>query len=174
MKLLNLEYKEGENIMKFEKGEIEGVVIKKLVRFSDERGFLIETYRKDFIPKHTLPVMSVISYTKPGIVRGPNVHSKQNDIFSFFGPGNFKIRLWDDRKESETHGNYMDIFAGEENQIMFTVPAGVVHGYKNISQSENGLVISYADQLYKGWDKKEPVDKIRYDDGKPTPFTIDD
>jgi len=101
--------------MKFEKGEIEGVVIKKLVRFSDERGFLIETFRKDFLPNHALPVMNVISYTKPGIVRGPNEHSKQNDIFCFFGPGNFLIRLWDDRKESKTYGNVMDIFAGKEN-----------------------------------------------------------
>jgi len=160
--------------MKFRKGQIEGVVIEKLIKFSDERGFLIETFRKDCLPDNLLPVMSVVSYTKPGIVRGPNVHSKQNDIFCFFGPGNFLIRLWDDRKESKTYGNVMDIFAGEENQIMFTVPAGVVHGYKNISQSEDGMVISYADKLYKGWDKKEPVDKIRYDTDKPSPFKIDD
>ena len=160
--------------MKFEKGEIKGVIIKELVKFGDERGFLIETYRKDFLPKYSIPVMSVISYTKPGIVRGPNVHSRQNDIFCFFGPGNFKVRLWDDRKKSKTYGNVMDIFAGEESQVIFTVPAGVVHGYKNVSQSVDGLVISYADQLYKGWDKKEAVDKIRYDDGKPTLFTIDD
>jgi len=160
--------------MKFKKGEIEGVIVKELVSFGDERGFLIETYRKDFLPEYPMPVMSVISYTKPGIVRGPNVHKKQNDIFCFFGPGDFLIRLWDDRKESKTYGNVMDIFAGEKKQIIFTVPAGVVHGYKNISQSEEGLGISYADQLYKGWDKKEPADKIRYDDGKPTPFTIGD
>jgi dTDP-4-dehydrorhamnose 3,5-epimerase len=160
--------------MKFRKGQIEGVVIEKLIKFSDERGFLIETFRKDCLPDNLLPVMSVVSYTKPGIVRGPNVHSKQNDIFCFFGPGNFLIRLWDDRKESKTYGNVMDIFAGEENQIMFTVPFGVVHGYKNISQSEDGMVISYADKLYKGWDKKEPVDKIRYDTDKPSPFKIDD
>ena len=160
--------------MKFKKGEIEGVIVKELVSFSDERGYLIETYRKDFLPEYPVPNISVISYTKPGIVRGPNVHLKQNDIFSFFGPGDFLIRLWDDRKESKTYGNVMDIFAGEKRKIIFTVPAGVVHGYKNISQSEEGLVISYADQLYKGWERKEPADKIRYDDGKPTQFIIDD
>jgi len=160
--------------MKFRKGQIEGVVIEKLIKFSDERGFLIETFRKDCLPDNLLPVMSVVSYTKPGIVRGPNVHSKQNDIFCFFGPGEFKIKLWDSRKESKTYGNYMEFFGGKENQIMFIVPFGVVHGYKNISQSEDGLVISYADQLYKGWDKKEPVDKIRYDTGEPSPFKMDD
>jgi dTDP-4-dehydrorhamnose 3,5-epimerase len=160
--------------MKFEKGKIEGVIIKKLVKFSDERGFLIEIFRKDNLPDILLPVMSLVSYTKPGIVRGPNEHSKQNDIFCFFGPGDFKIKLWDNRKKSKTYGNYMEFFAGKENQIVFTVPSGVVHGYKNISQSEDGMVISYADKLYKGWDKKEPVDKIRYDTGEPSPFKIGD
>ena len=33
--------------MKFKKGKIEGVITKKLIKFSDERGFLIETFRKD-------------------------------------------------------------------------------------------------------------------------------
>jgi dTDP-4-dehydrorhamnose 3,5-epimerase len=160
--------------VKFKKGKIEGVIIKKLIKFSDERGFLIEIFRKDNLPDNLLPVMSLVSYTKPGIVRGPNEHSKQNDIFCFFGPGDFKIKLWDNRKESKTYGNYMEIVAGKENQIVFTVPSGVVHGYKNISQSEDGMVISYADKLYKGWDRKEPVDKIRYDTGEPSPFKIGD
>jgi dTDP-4-dehydrorhamnose 3,5-epimerase len=160
--------------VKFKKGKIEGVAIKKLIKFSDERGFLIEIFRKDNLPDNLLPVMSLVSYTKPGIVRGPNEHSKQNDIFCFFGPGDFKIKLWDNRKESKTYGNYMEIVAGKENQIVFTVPSGVVHGYKNISQSEDGMVISYADKLYKGWDRKEPVDKIRYDTGEPSPFKIGD
>ena len=44
--------------MKFRKGQIEGVVIEKLIKFSDERGFLIETFRKDCLPDNLLPVMS--------------------------------------------------------------------------------------------------------------------
>ena len=160
--------------MKFKKGKIEGVIIKKLIKFSDERGFLIEIFRKDSLPDNLLPVMSLVSYTKPGIVRGPNEHSEQTDIFCFLGPGDFKIKLWDNRKESKTYGNYMEFFGGKENQIMFIVPFGVVHGYKNISQSEDGMVISCPDKLFMGWNRKEPVDKIRYDTGKPSPFKMDE
>ena len=93
--------------MEFKKGEIEGVVIEKLIKFSDERGFLVETFRIDNLPGKLRPVMSYISYTRPGIARGPHEHLKQTDIFCFIGPGNFRIKLWDNRKESKTFGYCM-------------------------------------------------------------------
>ncbi len=46
--------------MHFTQGEIEGVVIKKLTRFSDERGYLVETFRIDNLPSKLKPVMSYI------------------------------------------------------------------------------------------------------------------
>jgi len=36
--------------MVFKKGEIEGIIIEKLTKFSDERGFLVEAFRKDNLP----------------------------------------------------------------------------------------------------------------------------
>jgi dTDP-4-dehydrorhamnose 3,5-epimerase len=36
--------------MEFKKDEIEGVIIEKLTKFSDERGFLVETFRVDNLP----------------------------------------------------------------------------------------------------------------------------
>ena len=60
--------------MHFTQGEIEGVVIKKLTRFSDERGYLVETFRIDNLPSKLKPVMSYISYTNPGVDRGPHEH----------------------------------------------------------------------------------------------------
>jgi len=152
--------------MEFKKGEIEGVVIEKLIKFSDERGFLIETFRKDNLPNNLHPVMSYISYTGPGIARGPHEHLKQTDIFCFVGPGNFKIKLWDNRKESKTFEYCMEIVGGEDKPIRVIVPPGVVHGYKNISQDVDGMVINYPDKLYRGWDKKEEVDEVRHEDEK--------
>lgn len=67
--------------MEFKKGEIKGVVIEKLNKFSDDRGFLIEAFRKDSLPGDLQPVMSYVSYTKPGIARGPHDYLKQTDIF---------------------------------------------------------------------------------------------
>jgi dTDP-4-dehydrorhamnose 3,5-epimerase len=158
--------------MEFKKGEIEGVVIEKLIKFSDERGFLVETFRIDNLIGNLKPVMSYVSYTRPGIARGPHEHKKQTDIFCFTGPGNFKIKLWDNRRESKTYGNCMQVIGGEDNTIRVIVPPGVVHGYKNISEEADGMVLNYPDKLYRGWSRKEVVDEIRHED-KEDKFYLD-
>ena len=150
--------------MEFKKGEIEGVVINKLIKFSDERGFLVETFRTDNLLDDLKPVMSYVSYTRPGTARGPHEHKRQTDIFCFMGPGNFKIKLWDNREESKTYRYCMEIVGGEDNHIRVIVPPGVVHGYKNISSEVDGMVLNYPDKLYRGWGKKEEVDEIRHED----------
>jgi len=159
-------------IMDFKEGEIKGVVIEKLIKFSDERGFLVETFRIDNLPDNLQPVMSYVSYTKPGITRGPHEHNRQTDIFCFIGPGNFKVKLWDNRKESDNYGNCLEVIGGKDNPIRVIVPPGVVHGYKNISEGVDGMVLNYPDKLYRGWDKKEEVDEIRHED-KEDKFYLD-
>jgi len=158
--------------MEFKKGEIEGVLIEKLIKFTDERGFLVETFRIDNLTDNLQPVMSYVSYTKPGIARGPHEHLKQTDIFGFIGPGNFKIKLWDNRKKSKTFEYFMEIVGGKDNPIRVIVPPGVVHGYKNISPEVDGMVLNYPDKLYRGWGKKEEVDEIRHED-KEDEFYLD-
>lgn len=151
-------------MMNFRKGEIKGVIIEKLNKFYDERGFLIETFRIDNLPDNLQPIMSYVSYTRPEITRGPHEHNKQTDIFCFMGPGNFKVKLWDNRKESDNYGNCLEVIGGKDNPIRVVVPPGVVHGYKNISKELDGMVLNYPDKLYRGWDKKEEVDEIRHED----------
>ena len=158
--------------MEFKKGEIGGLIIEKLIKFSDERGFLVETFRIDNLPDDSKPVMSYVSYTRPGVGRGPHEHKRQTDIFCFIGPGNFRIKLWDNRKKSRSFGYCMEIRGGENNPIRVIVPPGVVHGYQNISQSIDGMVLNYPDKLYQGWDRKEEVDEIRHED-KEDEFYLD-
>lgn len=158
--------------MQFKRGKIEGVIIEQLTKFSDDRGYLVETFRIDNLSSKLRPVMSYVSYTKPGIARGPHEHMEQTDIFCFMGPGNFKIKLWDNRRSSKTFGNYTELIGGKDNPIQVIVPPGVVHGYKNISQEIDGMVLNYSDKLYRGWDKKEEVDEIRHED-KEDEFYLD-
>jgi len=158
--------------MKFKKGDIEGVAIEILVKFSDERGFLFEATRIDNLPNKLRPVMGYVSYTKPGMARGPHEHLKQTDIFCFTGPGNFKIKLWDNRQESKTYRYYVEVIGGEDNPVRIIVPPGVVHGYRNISEEIDAMVINYPDKLYRGWGKKEEVDEIRHED-KEDEFYLD-
>ncbi len=158
--------------MEYKKGDIDGVKIIPLKKNTDKRGFLIETFRIDTLPENIQPEMSYASYTKPGVSRGPHEHKYQTDIFSFIGPGDFRIKLWDNRKDSKTYRNFMEIHAGEKNPATIIVPPGVIHGYKNISKDSDAMVLNYPDKLYKGRDKKEEVDEIRHEDVTDSVFKI--
>lgn len=155
------------------KGRIEGVVITELKKNTDRRGFLCETLRLDELPTNLRPVMSYLSYTEPGIARGPHEHREQTDIFAFIGPGNFLLKLWDKREGSATRGNFMEIIAGKDNPLSVIIPPGVVHGYRNISLTERGMVLNFPDKLYMGWGKLEAVDEIRHEDDGESPFKMD-
>ena len=156
--------------MKFENGTIEGIHVYPLVKCVDERGLLVETFRLDSLPEGLSPVMSYVSYTEPETSRGPHEHESQTDIFAFLGPGNFKVYLWDNRRQSSTFCNKMIVFAGTDNPATVVVPPGVVHAYRNISKTERGMVINYPDKLYAGGQKKELVDEIRHEDEKDAFF----
>ena len=66
----------------------------------------------------------------------------------------------------------MELNAGKDNPISVIVPPGIVHGYKNISKVEEGMVLNYPDRLYRSWDRKEEVDEIRHED-KEDEFYLD-
>jgi dTDP-4-dehydrorhamnose 3,5-epimerase len=148
---------------------IAGVIIKELKKFSDERGWLTEIYRRDEVDLS--PAMSYVSLTLPGVVRGPHEHVYQSDYFIFIGPGNFKLYLWDRREDSATKGKKMEIEVGADNPCAVLVPPGVVHGYKCISEVP-ALSINLPDKLYKGVTKQTEIDEIRWEEDENSPYKI--
>jgi len=153
-------------------GPIQGVLVRPLKRFADSRGWLMELYRTDELPAETQPVMAYVSQTEPGGVRGPHEHRRQSDVFAFIGPGEFKLYLWDARRDSPTYGHRQTLIAGESDQVQVVVPPGVVHAYKNVG-STPGLVFNCPDRLYAGAGRKEAVDEIRHEDLPESPFLLD-
>ena len=125
----------------FRDGQIEGVVVRKLKKFTDERGWLAELFRLDDLDDEFHPAMTYISATKPGVTRGPHEHVDQADFFCFLGPSNFKLRLWDNRADSSSYRSVMTIFVGEEEPSSVLVPKGVVHAYQNVGPVD-GIVIN--------------------------------
>lgn len=156
----------------FEKGTIDGVIIKELKKFVDERGWLCELFRQDEIPGEIYPVMSYVSLTQPGVTRGPHEHAIQWDYFCFLGPANFKVYLWDNRETSVTYGKMMIVYAGADAPKALAVPPGVVHAYKNIG-IEPGLVFNLPNKLYAGWGRQEPADEIRWENVPDSPFKVE-
>ncbi len=148
---------------------INGVIIKKLNKNTDERGWLAEFFRNDEVDYS--PAMGYVSVTKPGVARGPHEHKEQSDCFVFTGPGDFELYLWDGRDGSKTKGERVKIKVGENNPTMVIVPPGVVHGYKCVSVVD-GWCVNLPDKLYKGEGKKEEVDEIRWEDERDSPYKI--
>ncbi len=159
-------------MMDFKKGPVDGALITPVKKFIDERGWLAETFRHDELESKYFPVMSYTSVTLAGVTRGPHEHVDQSDLFLFIGPGNFKIWLWDNRKESPTYLNKQVVYGGQDNPIRLLVPPGVVHAYRNVSQ-ENAVVHNFPNQLFMGEGKRSPIDEIRHEDDPRSPFQCD-
>ena len=156
----------------FSRGAIEGVIRKPLESFDDARGWLIELYREDELEGTLHPVMAYLSQTLPGAVRGPHEHREQTDYFAFVGPGDLKLYLWDTRADSPTSGNRQTFLVGESSRQAVIVPPGVVHAYRNVS-SVPALVFNSPNRLYAGEGRQEPVDEIRHEDRRGSPFVLD-
>ncbi len=150
---------------------IKGVSVKDIKKYVDERGWLAELYRSDEIEESIFPQMSYVSLTMPGIIRGPHEHKYQTDYFCFLGPSDFKIILWDNRKDSPTYLYKTILFLGENNPASLIVPPGVVHAYKNAG-CKKGLVINAANKLFAGKMKKEQIDEVRYENDPGTIFVF--
>lgn len=148
---------------------INDVIIKKINKYADERGWLAEVYRGDEI--NYQPIMAYVSITKSGVIRGPHEHIYQSDYFIFVGPGEFELHLWDKRENSVTNGEYVKIEVGENNPTIVIVPPGVVHGYKCISKIP-AYSINLPDKLYKGKNKMEEIDEIRWEINPESPYKI--
>ena len=155
------------------RGTIKDVIVRDLRKFVDERGWLAELFRHDELAAETYPAMTYVSATEPHVTRGPHEHVDQTDLFCFMGASNFKLRLWDNRNDSETFGRVMTLFVGEDNPKSVIVPPGVVHAYRNIGHTK-GIVINCPNRLFAGEGKRETVDEIRHEDDPHTVFRIED
>ena len=156
----------------FSTGKIDGVLVRNLVKYTDERGWLTEIFRSDELEQAYFPAMGYISITQPEVVRGPHEHVDQADNFSFLGPSNFKVYLWDNRKNSSTYMMREIIYAGEDAPKSLIIPAGVVHAYKNVG-GKPGMVVNCPNRLFAGKGKKEAVDEIRHEDDPNTIYRVD-
>jgi dTDP-4-dehydrorhamnose 3,5-epimerase len=129
---------------------IYGVIIKKLKVIPDERGRLMEIFRNDdnFFEKFGQVYMTT---AYPGVVKGWHYHKKQYDNMAVV-KGMMKIVLYDSRKESATHGEVNEFFAGVHNPILVHIPPFVYQGFKCISEDE-AIVVNAPTEVYS---YKEP------------------
>lgn len=138
---------------------IDGVVVKELKRFCDERGYFLEVLRDD---DELLEGFGQTSFTMsyPGVIKAFHWHRRQDDLW-FVASGTAQVVLHDLRAESATAGTTQVIYAGEDNPVLVLIPRGVAHGYRVLGEKPLGLF--YHTNL--SYDPADPdEERIPYDD----------
>lgn len=137
---------------------IEGVVIKNLKTYGDNRGFFREIFRfsEEF---KDVPVGQLShSLVKKGVIKGWHGHKDQSQ-WNYVVTGLIKVALHDNRVNSETYKKTMEFFVGEgQEPSAYFFPPGVLHGYKCL---EGPMQIIYVTSGV--YDLKDEV-RIPYDD----------
>jgi len=138
---------------------IQGVVIKKLVKHSDDRGSFMEILRND---DKMLKKFGQTSYTVtyPGVIKAFHYHKKQDDIW-FVASGMAQVVLYDMRKKSKTYKETQVIYAGEDNSVLILIPVGVAHGYRVLGTKPVTLFY-HTTESYNP--KKPDEERIDFDD----------
>lgn len=109
---------------------IDGVEIIPLKQICDERGKVMHMLRND-APHFDKFGEIYFSLVYPGVVKGWHIHEKMTLNYAVV-KGMIKVVLYDDRKDSKTKGELMEIFIGESNYCLVKIPPFVWNGIKGV------------------------------------------
>ncbi|MGC8621945.1 MAG: dTDP-4-dehydrorhamnose 3,5-epimerase family protein [Caldisphaera sp.] len=124
---------------------IEGVIIKKLDIIPDERGAIFHMLRVDDpIFKKFGEIYFSLVY--PGVVKGWHLHEKMTLNYAV-PQGMIKLVLYDDRPKSSTKGELMELYIGELNYQLVSIPPKIWNGFKGIG-TKPALVANCSTEPY--------------------------
>lgn len=109
---------------------IQGVCIRLLRQIPDERGKVMHMLRWDD-PHFERFGEIYFSMVGPGVVKGWHCHERMTLNYAVIS-GHIKLVLYDDREGSLTRGQVQEIFTGESNYALITVPPGTWNGFKGL------------------------------------------
>ena len=134
----------------FKETKIKGVYIIEPKVYGDNRGYFMETYRKEEFDKAGLKynfVQDNQSKSKKGVLRG--LHYQRNfpqaKLVRVISGEVFDVAI-DLRKNSPTYGQWVGEILSSENKKMLMVPRGFAHGFMVLS--ETAEFIYKCDEVY--------------------------
>lgn len=113
---------------------IAGVRVKLLRQIIDERGRIMHMLREDDQGFERFGEI-YFSTVWPGVIKGWHLHQKMVLNYAVI-VGLIKLVLYDDRPHSATRGKLTELFLGEGNYCLVTVPPGVWNGFKGVGLKE--------------------------------------
>mgnify|MGYP005838364981 CR=1 FL=1 len=155
--------KSNEPIFGVKGKNINDVIVKKLNKIPDERGTIYHMLKKEDEVFESFGEI-YFSTIYPNVVKGWHLHSKMTLNYAVIS-GMIKLVLYDDRKNSKTRGNIMEIFMGEENYLLVKIPPGIWNGFKCVGTEKaivaNCATISHDPNEIKRMDPQDQ--SIKYD-----------
>jgi len=152
-----------------------GVRLTPLVRHEDERGSLIEVFRK-YWRVGIVPVQWNFVSTKAGVLRGVHVHLRHQD-YLVLAHGRAAIGLCDVRNGSPTMGMTALVELNAQSPQALFIPTGVAHGFYFYEDSVHFYAVSdyfnRGDELGCMWDDPDlriawPVESVTLSDRDKT------
>ncbi len=109
---------------------IDGVLVVPLKQIPDERGKVMHMLKATDAHFETFGEI-YFSVVYPGVIKGWHLHKKLTINYAVVS-GQIKLVLYDQRENSPTKGELMELFVGEDNYVLVKVPPDVVNGFKGV------------------------------------------
>ncbi|HYU64709.1 MAG TPA: dTDP-4-dehydrorhamnose 3,5-epimerase family protein [Candidatus Paceibacterota bacterium] len=129
---------------------IEGLIIKKVIRHADERGFFSEIVKSG---EDAFKDIQQVSYseTKPGIIKAFHIHDYW-EVWCII-KGRAQVVLADLRKNSPTKGQTEVMRCSEDELTTIAIPPNVAHGYRPFGKTPMGIIYLAA----RAYDPSKPA-----------------
>jgi dTDP-4-dehydrorhamnose 3,5-epimerase len=111
---------------------IEGVAIRPLRQIPDERGKVMHMLRADD-PHFDEFGEIYFSVVEAGAIKAWHLHSRMTINYAV-PHGRIKLVIYDDREGSATRGEVQEVFLGDANYALVTVPPQVWNGFKGLGE----------------------------------------
>ncbi|MCW3996171.1 MAG: dTDP-4-dehydrorhamnose 3,5-epimerase family protein [Candidatus Bathyarchaeota archaeon] len=123
---------------------LQGIIIRPIKRFVDERGFFSEVMRRDWMDLFgdDVIVQANLSFTYPNLIRAWHKHSRGQTDFLLTLKGTIKICAFDD----ETKELDEIVSSGLDLQVI-RMPGHYWHGFKAVG-NEPALLLYFTTRLY--------------------------
>ena len=138
---------------------IDGVTVKPLRRIPDERGFIMHMLRSDD-PEFERFGEIYFSTIYPDVIKAWHLHKEMTLNYAVVS-GMIKLVLHDDRSGSPTKGETQELYIGDQNYQLVTIPPLIWNGFKGIG---TGMAI-VANCATLAHDPDEIVRKSPFDTG---------
>src|SRR6476620_10319978 len=117
---------------------IDGVYVVTPKVFGDDRGYFVETYRREWIPNGREMIQGNRGNRIAGCLVGLHYHLHQSDYW-YVPFGHARVVLHDLREDGPTDGATLELDLTGDNHFGVFIPPGVAHGFAAITDT----VITY-------------------------------